>query len=230
MQELHAILKKHTNHFYPVVTLGETGKVTALDLSFSNSNFSPEIFNDLQLFSAWIDEQRTKENACYLIGGYNENRAMYRRSTLFDAAKDLDDEPRSCHLGMDIWADAGTKVYAPLDGIVHSFAFNNQHGDYGATIILQHHVEAINFYTLYGHLSLKDIQVLKNGQHVASGEAFAHFGSPEENGNWPPHLHFQVIDNIGNKEGDYPGVCKLSESGFYLHNCPDPALIFHPKS
>ncbi len=228
MPALQSILQKHTNEFFPVVTLSDVDKVASLDLSASNNNFSAEIFNDIALFSAWINEHRTKENAHYLIGGYNENRAMYRRSKLFDGANDLDDEPRSLHLGMDIWADAGTEVFAPLDGIVHSFAFNDHDGDYGATIILQHKIDSINFYTLYGHLSLKNIEGLQKGQKVEKGKAFAHFGPPEENGNWPPHLHFQVIDDIGNYEGDYPGVCKLSESAFYLQNCPDPALIFQP--
>lgn len=228
MQELQANLQKHTNVFFPVVAIGESDKVASLNLSASTKDFTTEIFNDIKLFSAWIDEQRIKENASYLIGGYNENRAMYRRSTLFDASRDLDDEPRSLHLGMDIWADAGTKIYAPMDSIVHSFAFNNQHGDYGATIILQHQLEDNIFYTLYGHLSLEDIQLLKNGQPITRGDEIARFGSPEENGNWPPHLHFQVIADIGTNQGDYPGVCKLSEAGSYLQNCPDPELIFHP--
>ena len=49
-----------------------------------------------------------------------------------------DDEPRRLHLGVDIWADAGTPVYVPLDGRIHSFRDNNHFGDYGPTVILQH--------------------------------------------------------------------------------------------
>jgi hypothetical protein len=51
-----------------------------------------------------------------------------------------------------------------------------------------------------------------------------------ENGQWPPHLHFQIVVDmeipiaIGRK-GDYPGVCKLSEKEKYLNNCPNPDLI-----
>jgi hypothetical protein len=46
-----------------------------------------------------------------------------------------------------------------------------------------------------------------------------------ENGHWPPHLHFQLIIDMGKAKGDYPGVCKYSEREKYLDNCPDPGFI-----
>jgi hypothetical protein len=66
---------------------------------------------------------------------------------------------------------------------------------------------------------------MRKGRFITRGECFAHFGQEHENGNWPPHLHFQVIEDIGSYEGDYPGVCKESEKEKYLHNCPDGDLI-----
>ncbi|MEJ7660880.1 MAG: hypothetical protein WKG07_15300 [Hymenobacter sp.] len=68
------------------------------------------------------------------IGGYLENRVIYRRSPHFDDAT----EPRSLHLGVDVWVPAGTPVAAPLPAVVHSLADNNNFGDYGPTVILQH--------------------------------------------------------------------------------------------
>jgi murein DD-endopeptidase MepM/ murein hydrolase activator NlpD len=120
------------------------------------------------------------------------------------------DEPRSIHLGVDIWGPAGTPVFAPIGGVVYGFAFNDKFGDYGATIILQHQVDATTFYTLYGHLSLRDLGPLREGLFINRGQKFAHFGAREENGHWPPHLHFQVIYDIGLNVNDYPGVCKQS--------------------
>jgi murein DD-endopeptidase MepM/ murein hydrolase activator NlpD len=116
-------------------------------------------------------------------------------------------------------------VSAPLGGMIHSFAFNNKFSDYGATIILQHQLSTLNFYSLYGHLSLADINALRTGQFITRGQTFAHFGEPNENGNWPPHLHFQLIADIRNYHGDYPGVCKYSERKNYLENSPDPNII-----
>ena len=48
------------------------------------------------------------------------------------------DEWRTIHLGMDLFIQEGSPVFAPLDGIVHSFANNNRKHDYGPTIILEH--------------------------------------------------------------------------------------------
>jgi murein DD-endopeptidase MepM/ murein hydrolase activator NlpD len=61
-----------------------------------------------------------------------------------------------------------------------------------------------SFYTLYGHLRLADINSLKEGQYVSRGQQIAAFGEMHENGNWPPHLHFQIISDMELKKGDYP--------------------------
>lgn len=134
-------------------------------------------------------------------------------------------EPRRLHLGIDIWGKPYTKVMAPLDGIVHSFAFNNAFGDYGATIVLTHNLEGQTFHTLYGHLSLNSIKNIHGGDRIKKGDVFAEFGIPFENGQWPPHLHFQLIIDMQGMKGDYTGVCKISERETYLANCPDPDLI-----
>jgi murein DD-endopeptidase MepM/ murein hydrolase activator NlpD len=116
-------------------------------------------------------------------------------------------------------------VRSPWNGIIHSFAFNNNFGDYGATLILIHNLEGIAFHTLYGHLSLNSIKNLREGGNVRKGDVIGEFGIPMENGQWPPHLHFQIIIDMENWKGDYPGVCKFSEKEKYLANCPDPDLI-----
>jgi murein DD-endopeptidase MepM/ murein hydrolase activator NlpD len=134
-------------------------------------------------------------------------------------------EPRRLHLGIDIWGPAGTKVMSPLNAIVHSFAFNNNESDYGATIILTHNLDGISFHTLYGHLSLNSLKNLYEGKNVSKGEVIAEFGMRFENGNWPSHLHFQVITDMQGWKGDYPGVCRYSERQLWLDNCPDPNLI-----
>ena len=136
-----------------------------------------------------------------------------------------DAEPRRLHLGVDIWGGAGTKVTAPLDAIIHSFAFNNNDSDYGATVILTHNLGGYGFHTLYGHLSLNSIKNLHEGKNIGKGDVIGEFGMRFENGNWPPHLHFQVISDMQGWKGDYPGVCKYSERQQWLENCPDPDLI-----
>lgn len=227
---LIAALKSHQHEFNKVVDFNEKkDRLVALDLSPKNKSFTQDVFNDTVLFGKYIDKIISDHKATYLIGGYNEQREMYLRSELFNknlvVFETANEEPRSVHLGTDIWGPVGTKVYAPLGGMVHSFAFNDNYGDYGATIILQHQLDTRNFYTLYGHLSLDDIGNLREGLFISRGENFAHFGPEAENGNWPPHLHFQIILDIGNYEGDFPGVCRISEAQQWLNNSPDPDLI-----
>jgi murein DD-endopeptidase MepM/ murein hydrolase activator NlpD len=131
------------------------------------------------------------------------------------------------HLGTDIWAAAGTPVYACSDAVVHSFQFNDHFGDYGATIILKHDFDGSDLYILYGHLSLSSLRGLEEGLSIAKGTAFAEFGKKEENGYWPPHLHFQVINDMQGFKGDYPGVCQYSRREAYLLNCPNPDFILN---
>lgn len=215
------LLVKYQNLFSKVIDFNPSAdKLLLMDFTEKNQSLTESIFNDTEKFSQYINHQLKTANALYGIGGYNELRTVYARSEVFDGT-----EPRRLHLGIDIWSKAGTKIFAPLGGVVHSVAFNNRYGDYGATIILQHQLDAIVFYTLYGHVSLQDIDVLKERNFVSQGEELAHFGLPEENGQWPPHLHFQIIWNMGNDKGDYPGVCSISEKEKYLNNCPNPDII-----
>jgi murein DD-endopeptidase MepM/ murein hydrolase activator NlpD len=196
-------------------------KLYQLDLTESNLELTIELVTDTAAFSKWISHAIAANNCRYGIGGYMEHRTIYNRSSLFDTTG----EPRRLHLGVDIWGDAGTPVYAPLAGHIHSFADNNNFGDYGATIILQHNLQGFTLYSLYGHLSRKSLTGLQTGQSVKVNQQIATLGDVNENGNWPPHLHFQLILNVGDAKGDYPGVGRYSEKKDYLKNIPDPNLI-----
>ncbi|MEO6915199.1 MAG: peptidoglycan DD-metalloendopeptidase family protein [Chitinophagaceae bacterium] len=209
--------------FYPMLnfTVGKD-KLAAVDLSGSATDLYPSIIEDTALFAAYI-HKKTK-GAKFGLGGYAEYREVYSRSSVFDA-EITGGEPRRLHLGTDIWGTMGTPVFAPIGGMIHGFGFNDNFGDYGATLILQHQLEGFGFYTLYGHISLADINHIQEGEYVIRGQEIAHFGNSDENGHWPPHLHFQVIFDIGMNRSDYPGVCRYSDREKYLSNCPDPDLI-----
>lgn len=196
-----------------------------MNFTSTNVELTNDILDDHNRFAAYINQKIKNAGALYGIGGYAEYRDIYSRSEIFDSAPGA--EPRRLHIGIDIWGDAGTPVYAFMGGMVHSFAFNNRYGDYGATLILLHQLDGIAFYSLYGHISLNDINNIQAGEYVTRGEQIAHFGEPAENGNWPPHLHFQIINDIEMKRGDYPGVCSYGEKDKYLMNCPDADLILN---
>lgn len=223
--QLSSILEAHRNEYGPVVPFDRTkDKLLLMDFTKANTEISENILEDINEFIAYINGKLNIAGARYGIGGYNEHRTVYSRSKVFDAAID-DEEPRRLHLGTDIWGKPHTAVMAPIDGIIHSFAFNDKFGDYGATIILSHYLGGTSFYTLYGHLSLSSIKNIQEGDNVRKGDVFAEFGIPSENGHWPPHLHFQIIHDLQGWKGDYPGVCKFSEKEIWLNNCPDPDLV-----
>src|SRR5215204_4726090 len=92
--EFLKILEKHRKHFHAVVR----GSISPIDLSVSNHSFNEGVYADIEKFSAYIESQRLRSGTDYLAGGYREIREMYSRSKLFDGA-----EPRSVHLGIDIW-------------------------------------------------------------------------------------------------------------------------------
>jgi peptidoglycan LD-endopeptidase LytH len=221
---LTEILKNSRSQFCPVVpfTAGKD-KLCAMDLTARNTSLSSHILDDIDMFTAYINDELKKNNARYGIGGYDELREVYAASTVFDGSEG--NAPRRLHLGTDIWGKHYTPVMAPLPGIIHSYKFNNRKGDYGATIILTHNLQQFSFYTLYGHLSLSSISDIEEGRRIDAGEIFAEFGIPSENGQWPPHLHFQLIIDIGEWKGDYPGVCAEQEKKKWLSNSPDPDLV-----
>jgi murein DD-endopeptidase MepM/ murein hydrolase activator NlpD len=220
---LDTVLSSHAIDFSTVVPFEENNTLLQLDFTENNTELTQETLTNTNLFIQYINEKLASAKARYGIGGYNENRTVYSRSKVFDAPDG--GEPRRLHLGVDIWGKPYTKIMAPLDGIVHSFAFNNAYGDYGATIILTHNLDGVSFHTLYGHLSLNSIKNLHEGAVVRRGDVFCEFGIPFENGQWPPHLHFQIIKDLQGMKGDYPGVCRFSEREKYLENCSDPDLI-----
>ncbi|WP_298494544.1 peptidoglycan DD-metalloendopeptidase family protein [uncultured Algibacter sp.] len=199
-----------------------TSKYVPLDLSETNENLNKIDVSSALKLGGYVNNFISKHKAEVAYGGYLEVRNIYKRSSHFNnQAK----EERNIHLGVDIWCAAKKPIFAPLEGIVHSFKNNTNYGDYGPTIILKHTIKGYEFYTLYGHLSLDSIANLKVGTLIKQGEKMAALGDASVNGNYPPHLHFQIIRDIQDYVGDYPGVCSKTDLMFYKNNCPDPNLL-----
>jgi 4-aminobutyrate aminotransferase-like enzyme/Ser/Thr protein kinase RdoA (MazF antagonist) len=143
------------------------------------------------------------------IGRYNEARLFYTEP-MFDG--------RTIHLGLDIFAAPGTSIFAVLDGTVYAVANNTKRLDYGPVMILQHET----FFTLYGHLADTPLAV---GTRVRAGQEIARIGARPGNGDWPPHLHFQIIRDLLDLDCDFPGVAAAAEREVFTALSPDPASI-----
>ncbi len=130
------------------------------------------------------------------IGRYDEPRRIYTADSFRIPGNDRD-EWRTIHIGLDLFAAAGTAVYAPLPATIHSFDNNTDPLDYGPVIVLQHDVDdGLTFYTLYGHLSESSLDGLTIGQPIAQGQKFAEIGTYPTNGDWPSHLHLQILVDL----------------------------------
>ena len=192
-----------------------------VDLSKSTLNkvnINPQDYDEL---SSYLDQIKIRKQAKVLYGGFLEERSLYNKKSLFN----IENKQRNIHLGVDFWTDADEEIIAPLDGIVHSFANNQGFGNYGPCIILEHNTEDKRFYSLYGHLSKDSLENLEIGQLIKNSNSFCRLGDVNENGGYVPHLHFQIIKDIQNYKGDYPGVCHKEDLEFYKKNTISPVAF-----
>jgi len=208
--------------FFPVINLDPQARYHVLDLE---SGFAQD--NNA---SPWTAPDSIT------IGRYNEVRNIYTDIRFSSSLLDLYPGKlrRNIHLGFDLGVAPGTSVFAVMEGEVAFAVDNIGTGNYGPTIIIKHSVPATQhttgfaFYTLYGHLSRVSLDTIKPGMFVASGKAIGSVGTLEENGNWPPHLHFQLIldfDKLPFQNGDFPGTCTAVERSVFTSICPDPMNV-----
>ena len=180
---------------------------------------------DLDLFEYKIKKLQTEHSDKLIAGGYLEPRILYD-SEDYDHIGNNGAESRTIHLGIDYWLPAKTSVHAFLDGEVVISHYCGEEKDYGGLIILKHQAEGFKFYTLYGHLSLESVSRKLKGQVIKKGECIGYLGDFFENGNWPDHLHFQVLLSTLNFTNDFPGVAFYSEIETWKSICPNPNTLF----
>ena len=208
---------------------------SVLDINLNHINKSIISFSSNSIFTknyAHKPIQLTKHINTYLknndseigIGSYLERRNVYQGSNYISKLNIK--TRRNIHIGIDIFAKAGTNIRAPLDGKVFILKDNNFEYDYGPTIILEHKINNLDkFYTIYGHLSRKCLKNLHVGKKIKKNSIIAEIGNFPINGNWPPHLHFQIsLDMMGEKE-NFPGVSEDILLDLWSKISPDPNLI-----
>lgn len=215
---LETLIKHHRAAFTPVFDPRLTAANT-ITMELSSANNELEGMSESEQDAA-ILQSIEAANALAGVGGYLEDRSLYKDTDLFQG-----DAERSIHIGVDVFMPAATPLYAPLAGEVHSFANRQVFGDYGPVIILQHHIDGFEFHTLYGHLSEDSLSGLVDGKPIAAGEKIAEIGPRPVNGNWAPHLHFQLVRDMQDNRGDYPGVVRPGDLDYYRENCPDPGIL-----
>eukprot|EP00804_Cyclotella_cryptica_P010929 CCRYP_018968-RA/>CCRYP_018968-RA protein AED:0.38 eAED:0.38 QI:0/-1/0/1/-1/1/1/0/386 len=168
----------------------------------------------------------------YDIGRYDEDRQGMYTSSLFVEGNNGTEMRRTLHVGLDIGAPVGTKVYAFEDGVVHSVGYNPDVGDYGHVIVIEHTLSSpaddgrgTKVYALYGHLA-KCVMNIKAGDKLMKGQVIGRIGNTDDNGGWTgAHVHFQVAVNPPAKEHDMPGTVTLVDRDVALLEYADPRFI-----
>ena len=210
--------------FESVMDVPEDSGTAVLDLSVSSPLLNGRDTDDTAAFTRHVFRALEDDGATFGIGRYLEPRAFY----LTDIFKGREGDPRerrTIHIGIDLFDVAGADVRAPLAGKVRTVQDNGAGLDYGPTVILEHTGPAGPFWTLYGHLERASVEALEGGMEVEAGQTIARIGPYPENGDWPPHLHFQLMTDLLGFDGQFPGVALPRERDVWASFCPDPNLI-----
>ena len=209
----------------PSTIIKTDGRAIVLDLSTGAKLCGKDIAGlDVAELGGLINQTMADAGTAFAFGRYAEPRELYSSDNFASAASA---ESRSIHMGIDLFCAAETPVFSPLDATVAFVANNTKELDYGPMVILRHTVEPANeFFTLYGHLGLETLDRVSVGQTIRAGEQVATVGTPPTNGNWPPHLHFQRINDLLGLGVDFPGVALRSQQDYWLGLSPSPAKFF----
>ena len=216
--------------FEDVVTLPEDPNALGiLDLSISSPDLTGRDTDDTAHFTNRVSQKMRSDGLTLGIGRFMEPRGFYIADA-FEGRLGDPRERRTIHLGIDLFQEPGTAIHAPLAGRVHTVRENQNRLDYGPTVILEHSAPSGLFWTLYGHLERASVESLKTGDSIDAGQPIARIGTYPENGDWPPHLHFQIITDLMGFEGNFPGVALPRDSNVWTSFCPDPNLILNLPS
>ena len=221
-------INKESNKFWPVLGTN-LAKLEIKSLSVENTSVPQNPF-ELQNDEAKNIGFEISDRTNFWLGYYNEPRLIYT-APAFRLGPWKASNRRTVHIAIDIFADKGTKLFAPLDGEVFTAEYRENQLDYGGVVILKHTTPSKDeFFTLYGHLDPVFLSNLKVGDKIEKGQNFCQLGSPDVNGGWAPHVHFQLALTTDGMEADWPGVADPDDLLFWNAICPNPAALLNLKN
>ncbi|TXI12621.1 MAG: aminotransferase class III-fold pyridoxal phosphate-dependent enzyme [Rhizobium sp.] len=199
-------------------------KVLALDLTAAGPDAEAWATLDAIGAERLIEDRVGATRADFAIGLYGEDRVVYKGDAFETPTAG---QRRTIHLGIDLFLPAREPVRAPFAGTVAFIHDDAVPFGFGPTVLLEHRTdEGDAFWTLYGHLSRESVAKLKVGQAIGKGEDFCTLGAASENGNWSPHLHFQIVTDHLGLGGQMHGVGVRDHWQVWRAISPDPSIVF----
>jgi 4-aminobutyrate aminotransferase-like enzyme/Ser/Thr protein kinase RdoA (MazF antagonist) len=132
-------------------------------------------------------------------------------------------ELATVHMGMDIFASAGTVVRAPLRATVQRVAAGGAAAE--GTVILRHQCgEDGTLFTVYRHLVPESLGPLREGQPIEPGHRIGTLGSSERHGG-RVHLHLQLLTDLLDLNEGVPGMVPIGYREVWKGLSPDPNLL-----
>jgi peptidoglycan LD-endopeptidase LytH len=162
------------------------GDPLVFDFTAANPRVAEYVTDDYDRFQAQIFADLGASGKSWGLGNYLEDR-----SALLRRFPQMIEQGRVIHAGLDIIVPAGKTLHAPLDAKVHATGVDAGLGNYGGYVVLRHELEALCFFSFYGHLdSAFQVEV---GQELPAGSPFGQTGERADTGHWFSHTHLQVL-------------------------------------
>ena len=204
--------------------------IELLDLSVSSTWIGHQTdFNNIDFFQYKLDQLQKEHPTKIISGGYLEPRPLYTSNT-YDKIGNYGPESRTIHLGIDFWLPTKTPIHALFNGEIVIAVNDHGNKEYGGLVVLKHLENELEFYTLYGHLDPEGILHYQKGDLLQKGEKIGVLGDQTVNGNWAPHLHFQIMLSLLDYTTDFPGVAYVNQIAVWKSICIDPNALFRIKN
>lgn len=217
-------LRANTAGFAPMLEIDPRREpCLVVDLSAAGPLLNaPDADNSEPALTARIRDAMRAARVRIAVGRYDELRPPYA------SARDTSDpsDPRVVHLGVDVFAEPGMMVHAPIGGVVHDAGESTSALGFGPTVVLRHETDdGVPFFTLYGHLDREALSLCPRGRAVSPGGQLGRIGTADVNGGWTPHVHFQLVADLLGLGRRVPGIGHLSQREAWRLLSPNPNLI-----
>jgi murein DD-endopeptidase MepM/ murein hydrolase activator NlpD len=141
----------------------------------------PNPLLDTSYCQRWVRRLQRRYGARCSFGGWFEDRSTLWRGHYMPPGS-------AYHLGVDFSVPERSRVYSPTEGtVIETWHDVDRVGGWGGRIVIQIKQRLFLILAHFGKIHVH------SGKNVTVGHLLGTVGGANENGNWFPHLHAQVV-------------------------------------